>query len=67
MRWVIQIIVMLGDIALLFACFFVLKYVIFPVNIFMVYVTYQTWKGQVGFIAWTHSKQFLTNAKKYGL
>jgi hypothetical protein len=67
MRWLIQILVMIGDLLLILACAAVLCYIIFPVNVLLVFATYRTWKGQGGFIAWTHSKQFLINAEKYGL
>ena len=67
MRWFIQILVMLGDLFLLVACFIVLKYLHPIISIPVVYATYRTWRGQGGGMAWTHPKLFLENAKKYGL
>jgi len=67
MRWLLQILVMFSDLLIIAACVAVLFCIIFPMNILVVYATYRVWKEQGGVIAWTHSKQFLTNAKKYGL
>jgi hypothetical protein len=67
MRWLLQILVMLSDFVLFGVALLAFIYLLFPLNIILVYVTYKVWKSQGGFIAWTHARQFLKNAKELGL
>jgi hypothetical protein len=70
MRYFIQIAVMLGDVAIVLACAYVVSCE--PRNLFVwiiVALTVNTWLKQGGFEAW-HPKvirQFLAHAKKIGL
>jgi hypothetical protein len=64
----VVIMVMLGDIMLLAACITVIRFC--PIlGIILTCLTYNTWKGQGGLIAWnkSHRNQFLQNAKRIGI
>jgi len=66
-RWFLQIICMLGDIALLTACVIVFFGLSWWLSIPLIYITYKVWTGQGGLIAWTEWRQFMANAKKIGI
>jgi len=67
LRWIIQIACMLGDIALITACIIVFTGFSWWLSLPLIFITYRVWKSQGGFIAWTHWRQFMENAKKIGL
>lgn len=60
---------MLTDIILLAIGIYILYEPMFPLwlGIPAVYLMYRVWKGQGCLIAWTHRKEFMKNASKYGL
>lgn len=69
-RYFFQIVVILGDVAIIAAVAFVLY--LEPLNVLVwiiVVLTFQSWNGQGGFIAWNPKsiKAFFQNAKKLGL
>lgn len=74
MRYVIQGIVMLSDLAIIGASGFTLylSWNIFPVNllaVFLVVKSYQSWSETGGFMAWDPRiiNGFMRNARKIGL
>lgn len=66
-RWMMQISCMLGDVIILTVCILALWGLTWWLSIPIIFVTHKVWKSQGGFIAWTHYKQFMENAKKIGL
>jgi len=66
-KWILQISAMLSDIVIAGACVLVLFYLPLWISVPLVYLTYKTWESQGGLIAWTHRKEFLDNASRYGL
>lgn len=66
MRYIFQIVVMLTDILIIGSCAFVICNLPWQISLIFVYLAYSTWKSTGGFIAWTHWRQFLKNAKKIG-
>jgi len=64
MRWLIQILVMLGDVALFAACVYV--GIEFPpqVSIPLIGLAMLAFKEVGGFEAWTHPRRFLENARR---
>ena len=66
-RWMLQISAMFSDIVIAAMCVLALYSLPLWLGIPLVYLTYRTWKGQGGAIAWTHRKEFMENAKRLGL
>lgn len=66
-KWMIQISAMLSDIVIACVCVLVLFYLPLWIGVPVVYLTYKIWMNQGGLIAWTHRKEFLDNASRYGL
>ncbi len=70
MRYVLQILVMLGDLLLLAMIAMVLMFSFqSPIAWLLVIVAVRVWWREGGFEAWRPStiKRFLSNARKYGL
>jgi len=67
LRWIIQIACVLGDLALITACIVVFLGFSWWLSLPIIFATYRVWKSQDGFIAWTHWRQFMKNAKEIGL
>jgi len=69
--WTLQILVMMSDIAIIVAVVVIASYAIAMHSLLFaaiaavsIKLTYETWRSQEGFIAWTHRKQFMENWKK---
>jgi len=70
MRYLIQLIVMLTDLVIIVACAYVFAWQpLNPLIWLLIYITFKTWSSQGEFMAWQPQtiKQFLANARKYGL
>ena len=70
MRYFIQAAVMFGDVALILVAVFILVSVEFhPISVLIAIALGKAWYDAGGLIAWRpkNIRQFLANAKKYGL
>jgi len=69
MRYVIQALVMLGDIAVILVSLWLLYFQFSVLSLVLVAIAITVWHKGGGFMAWQPSiiKQFMANAKKYGL
>jgi len=72
MKWVTQIIVMLSDILIIIGSLFVIyaaytaKSIAFWIlAVIVIWLAYDTWKKQGGFIAWKERKSFMRNWDKH--
>ncbi len=66
MRYVLQVIMMLSDLLLMFMAILCTASVGWQA-VPLVGVVFYVWWKQGGFIAWTHRKKFLKNARELGL